>query len=324
MKSISLTILTLFLSFALFATDPITLDSLGTIALCVGAQVHYIDSTTGGVWSISDTLIAKIDTSGTATGISAGIVTITYSVGASYVTKTVTVYPAPAPIIGPPYVCTFEGGVYYSDPTPGGGYWYILGTVVLLASGSHDATVSGGSYDGGALYFVDTAGCATSITVQAEGHLSPIIGDTIIYVDSTTTLLGAAFPLGTWNSTNPSVATVDSTGLVTGISTGIATISYTFGCIVSTIVTVLPPVSVPTLSTTNESGFGIYPNPTTTSLTITTTNKITSITITNLLGQTLYSQQYNSPQVQVDVSTLPTCMYLIRINGTEVRKFVKE
>ena len=68
----------------------------------------------------------------------------------------------------------------------------------------------------------------------------------------------------------------------------------------------------------------IFPNPTTNQLTITTTDKITSVAITNLIGQTLYNQQYNSPQVQVDVATLPTGMYLVRINGSEVRKFVKQ
>ncbi len=48
------------------------------------------------------------------------------------------------------------------------------------------------------------------------------------------------------------------------------------------------------------------------------------IAIMNLIGQTIYTQQYNSPQVLVDVANLPPGIYLIRINGTEVRKFVKQ
>jgi len=73
----------------------------------------------------------------------------------------------------------------------------------------------------------------------------------------------------------------------------------------------------------------IYPNPATTSFTI-QLNTLSQggaegqITITNLLGQTVYTQSYNSPQVNVDVSTLPQGMYLVKINGTEVRKFVKQ
>ena len=68
----------------------------------------------------------------------------------------------------------------------------------------------------------------------------------------------------------------------------------------------------------------IYPNPVTTSLTINFPDQITSVTITNLIGQTVYNNAYHGNEVQVDVSNLPSGIYLIRINGTEVKKFVKE
>jgi len=67
----------------------------------------------------------------------------------------------------------------------------------------------------------------------------------------------------------------------------------------------------------------LYPNPAGKLLYIKGTN-ITNVAISNLLGQTVYSQDYNAQQVQVDVADLPTGMYLVRINGTEVRKFAKE
>ena len=73
-----------------------------------------------------------------------------------------------------------------------------------------------------------------------------------------------------------------------------------------------------------NEGVIIYPNPTSTALTITSPDKITSIAITNLLGQTLYTHAYDAPQVQVDVADLPPGMYFVRISGSEVKKFVKE
>jgi len=76
--------------------------------------------------------------------------------------------------------------------------------------------------------------------------------------------------------------------------------------------------------TANNKNINIYPNPTSTELTISSKDRVTAVAITNLIGQTLYSNQCNSSQLHVDVSALPTGMYLIRINGTEVRKFVKE
>ncbi|MFI5195784.1 MAG: T9SS type A sorting domain-containing protein [Chitinophagales bacterium] len=67
----------------------------------------------------------------------------------------------------------------------------------------------------------------------------------------------------------------------------------------------------------------IYPNPTTTELTITSTNKLTKVAISNLLGQTVYTHEYNTEQVQVSVADLPKGIYFVKVNGTEVRKFVK-
>ena len=72
------------------------------------------------------------------------------------------------------------------------------------------------------------------------------------------------------------------------------------------------------------SGYTLSPNPATTSLTITATNKITNITITNLLGQTVYTHECNTEKVEISVTDLPTGVYFVKINGTEVRKFVKE
>ncbi len=68
----------------------------------------------------------------------------------------------------------------------------------------------------------------------------------------------------------------------------------------------------------------VYPNPATTLIIISKSDRITTVAITDILGQTVYSKHYNAPQVQVDVSNLPIGVYFVKINGTEVRKFVKE
>ena len=70
----------------------------------------------------------------------------------------------------------------------------------------------------------------------------------------------------------------------------------------------------------------IYPNPATTSLTITSPDKITQITITNVLGQTVYSSQFavGSLQPSIDVANLACGLYFVKVNDGVVRKFVKE
>jgi hypothetical protein len=74
----------------------------------------------------------------------------------------------------------------------------------------------------------------------------------------------------------------------------------------------------------NNKLFKLYPSPAGRSLTISASCKIALVTISNLLGQTVLSFEYNSDKVELDVTDLPTGVYLVRINGTEVRKFIKE
>ena len=82
------------------------------------------------------------------------------------------------------------------------------------------------------------------------------------------------------------------------------------------------PSAVPNI--VQEKQLQLYPNPTQNELTISSTTTITHITIANLIDQTLYNNEYNTPEVKVNVAGLSPGIYLIRINDTEVRKFVKE
>jgi len=67
-----------------------------------------------------------------------------------------------------------------------------------------------------------------------------------------------------------------------------------------------------------------YPNPATSTLTITSTTPISQITITNLLGQVVFRKNSQNEEVQIDVSEFPGGMYFVNIDGLEVRKFLKE
>ena len=69
----------------------------------------------------------------------------------------------------------------------------------------------------------------------------------------------------------------------------------------------------------------IYPNPATTNLTILSTNHlINQIVISNLSGQSIFTQYYDTERVQVNVADMPDGVYFIEINGSEIRKFVKQ
>lgn len=78
------------------------------------------------------------------------------------------------------------------------------------------------------------------------------------------------------------------------------------------------------ISTPSASSVTMYPNPASTELTISAPDGISSVTISNLLGQTIYSNQYNTRDVQVNIAYLPSGLYFVKINDAVVRKFVKE
>ena len=74
----------------------------------------------------------------------------------------------------------------------------------------------------------------------------------------------------------------------------------------------------------NGNSIELYPNPVTDALTISSTSKIANVDIINLLGQSLFSKEYNSREVKIDVSSLPDGVYFVRINNSEMKKFTKQ
>ena len=87
----------------------------------------------------------------------------------------------------------------------------------------------------------------------------------------------------------------------------------------------LMPVTSTRISTlAPNSTISIYPNPTQNVLNIAADEVITDVIVTNLVGQAVLNVQYNSRQVQVNIAALPPGIYLLKINGAVMRKFVKE
>ena len=241
MRQIILTLSSILLSFSLFAIAPIT----GTHVICIGITLPLSDATTGGTWSSSNTAIATVGSgTGMVTGISAGTATITYTVGASYVTYTETITPLPAPITGIPTVCV--GSTTLLSDVTSGGIWISMapasasvGTGVGLVSG-----IAG--YDTTSIYYTLPGACWSRITITVNPMPSAITGTTSVCVGSATTLFDVTSG-GTWASSTPAVASVDVTGIVAGIGSGIATISYGSGTCFSTVIVTVNPI--PTLIT---------------------------------------------------------------------------
>ena len=158
-------------------------------------------------------------------------------------------------------------------------------------------------------------------------HIASIAGaDTVC--EGATVSLSDSTTYGAW-STSGAVATVGTDGTVTGVTSGTAVITYTDGGTYTTTIVNVVSCSSTTglLSATPADAIILYPNPATTLLTIQSTGTaISQVIITNVMGQTVYSQlqTVNCKLIKADISELAAGVYAARVNGKYVQKFVKE
>ncbi len=74
---------------------------------------------------------------------------------------------------------------------------------------------------------------------------------------------------------------------------------------------------------TNEK-LSLYPNPTNSTLSINYNTTISNVSIYNLIGQLLYNNEYNNAKVELYVGDLAKGVYIIKVNGYIIQKFIKE
>ncbi|MCW3121462.1 MAG: surface protein [Flavipsychrobacter sp.] len=329
MKRFTSVLLLLFVFFAKsFAIGAIQSDTV----FCNGTKSVFIDTTLGGTWSSSNIKVGTIDPDGLFSALTAGTTTIVYTVGSNSVSQIVTVLQSPAIITGARDVC--EAGTTVLIDTTANGKWFSSNPYIATID-SMKGDAMGVATGVAIITYKMPNGCydTTDLTVHTLGGkvegMNLCVGDWRVYEGTE--------PGGTWSMSNGTAATIDTfTGKATGIAIGEDTIIYTVTNICGTGVVRYPIyvheayssycwVSVPAVAT-QAGGLKIYPNPTQHSITVTSDEllPITAISVTNLTGRSVLAQDYNTVKAEVDVSNLPNGVYLIRINGTEVRKFIKQ
>ena len=83
------------------------------------------------------------------------------------------------------------------------------------------------------------------------------------------------------------------------------------------------PATVLQQNLTLDNDIVLYPNPTIDFITIKAKERISTLCITNMMGQNIISINPNVEVLQLDVSGIPAGYYFVRINNSIVRKFVK-
>ncbi len=227
----------------------------GPTSVCDGMVAALSSSSIGGSWSCSNTNIASASSAGLVNGLSPGVVNISYTLGSGCNgVKSFTVHPF-APITGATTVCA--GNTTTVSNTVAGGAW--TSSDPSVASINPFSPVVYGVSGGTAVIFYSLpTGCTSSMSLTVVP--TPVISGPSTVCDGgpAVAILSATIPGGVWISSNPTIATIDVTGIVTGFSTGATNISYISpsGCTALHSFTVLPlvvPISGPALLCSGSS-----------------------------------------------------------------------
>ncbi len=237
--------ITYFLGTGCIATKNITVNPLpaaigGTTSVCEGGSTTNLsDATAGGTWSSANTTIASIDATGTVTGLNAGTTNISYILSATGcgVWTAVTVNPLPPAISGPAAVCV-NSAITLSNSSAGGSWSSGTTSVATIsATGSLTGIANGTT----TITYTLPTGCIATKTVTVNPLPAAISGTPVVCAGLTTTFSDATAS-GTWSTANSSIASVNSSGIITGVAAGTTDITYQLGtgCQVTRSVTVNP------------------------------------------------------------------------------------
>ncbi len=217
-----------------------------TITGTAGATVDYRINSGGILSTVLDASGRSVISTGTlTTGTTAAVYTYSLvqatlgscSQGLSG-SVNVIVNPMPASLIGTTAVC--QGLTTTLSESDAGGIWTSGSvSVATVTNTGTSAVVTGVSAGTANISYTFATGCGVYTTVTVNPLPSTIVGPSAVCYGSAIALSNAT-SLGTWSSSNTSVASIDGSGNVTGTGSGTATITYTLGtgCIATKSITV--------------------------------------------------------------------------------------
>ncbi len=206
----------------------------GSVPFCEGGSITLSSTTSGGTWSSSAPGVATVSSSGVVSGLTAGTATMCYAVSGCTTCTVITVNPQPAAISGASTVCV-GSDIVLTDATPLGTW---SSSDITVATVTSSGTVTGAGAGTATISYALPTGCFVTKTITVNASPATIAGGTGLCVGTTTSLTSTT-PSGTWSTSDPSVASILSPGLIGGVSPGTATICYAVaGCATCVVVTV--------------------------------------------------------------------------------------
>ncbi|MFB6456352.1 Ig-like domain-containing protein [Chitinophaga sp. Hz27] len=205
----------------------------GSTSICKGNTYAYTNTTAGGSWKSSDNSIATVDITGNVTPVAAGSFTLTYTVSSACGDVSQTLFitvgdkPALGSINGANSVCV-GATIVLTNSTPAGSWVSTDNTIATVDVNGTVKGIAAGTVD---ISYAVSNTCGTStqtktIIVNAQPVVAAIIGSNAICTGATATYTNATVG-GNWSSSDNSIATVSTTGVVTPVAKGSFTLNYT-------------------------------------------------------------------------------------------------
>ncbi|MBL7689949.1 MAG: Ig-like domain-containing protein, partial [Flavipsychrobacter sp.] len=211
----------------------------GSLTMCVGNSTTLSSTTTGGTWSSSTPSVATIGSTGFVAGVSSGTSLISYTAGTGCArTAVVTVNAALGTNSGSPIVCVGQTTTLSNATT--GGAWS-SGSTGIATVGMSSGIVTGVNPGTANITYSIGSGCTAITQVTVNTTPAAISGPSVVCLGSTVSLTHTVSG-GSWSSANPSVASIDASGIVTGVTIGSTTITYSLsaGCYKTATIAVQP------------------------------------------------------------------------------------
>jgi hypothetical protein len=226
-------------NIALVTINPV--PSAGTISggnsgVCVGSTINLTNLASGGVWTSSNPLMGSISSTGVLTGVSAGTITVTYTVTNSFgcvstATKVIQVKGLPTALIQTPLATSIcQGEAMNLQSSAAVSYAWSNGATSQNIAVNSSAT-------GTVNYTVTVTGTNACTATSAPLAITVIPVPTIAAINGTgnypnfclgnTSNLTNATANGIWSSSNTNVLTVNPlSGAANTLTIGTATVSY--------------------------------------------------------------------------------------------------